>query len=250
MWYTEEIIEEINEEFMCVMSQYTECLDFMIKIKLKDSNAIEYLQQGYGRRISILKFCCKRIFEIFPPDRTELLKEDELDELDIFIQSFFVNIYGIIDNLLWIINFEKNLDLENLKVKITNERIKQFFSNDFNSYLDNRQKNSFSEWYEKECKTFRHSLCHRIPLYVPPSYIFDYEEYMKLENKKLESLKNKKQKQAKKIEKEQLKFCHNYPFFTHSFCEKAPRVNIHTQIIKNSSMIIEFINKFFDGTNL
>lgn len=220
MWYTEEKIEEIYENFYCVVSEYNDCLNFIHKIKLKNTNAIEYLQQGYGRRLFLLKYCCEKIFEIFPPDKTKLLNNEELTQLDIFIQSFYVNICAIVDNLLWIINFEKKLNLKKNEVIITNKQIKQFFSNDFNSYLNDKQINSFFDWYEKHCKLFRHSFSHRIPLYVPPSYIVNYVLYKELEIKKIEAQKNKKYKIAKNIEKEQLSLCCNFPFFMHSFCEK------------------------------
>ena len=96
--------------------------------------------------------CFKRVFEIYPPNRTNVLGDDERSDLEAFIQTFTINLYGAIDNLAWIVNEEKKIGLLPLNVSLYNVKIRECFSKEFLDYIDNQDNNGFKKWYEEHCK--------------------------------------------------------------------------------------------------
>lgn len=222
MKYPEKRIKSINDYFQKVNQEFINTRLKLFEHSYKSERANEFFQHGFMRRYYLISHCIERIFEIYPPSRTEILKEEERGDITAFLQVIYINIYGAIDNLAWIVNFEKNIGLEKKekgKINLFNKEINKYFTEDFNDYLKNNKEGGFKNWYDTFCKDFRHSLGHRIPLYVPPFGVDINNGYTK----------------------------YVLPMFTHSYIEDSKKMFLHEQILCDFALLTEIINKFVIG---
>src|SRR6266436_1456837 len=102
MYFSDHALKKIQAEYRSVNSKYQSLLLDYVARPFVDAKAREYASQGFSRRLKILTRCIHRVFEILPPDRTELPTSDDLSDATINIQAFVFNVYGSIDNLAWI----------------------------------------------------------------------------------------------------------------------------------------------------
>jgi hypothetical protein len=186
--------------------------------------------------------CIDKIFNILPPDYKSIPSQDLTREATIFLQCFFINTYGILDNFARILAEEKGASLSvqdkrsasflsrqgRKKIKkITPKAISSFFAD------PNIQK-----WTGYLCD-FRHALAHRIPLYIPSQMIPEDKEadYQAMEAQK--TLHN-----FDKIEVLQMELAEFVPMTTHSFGEQSHGLIFHTQIVADWNTIIAFLCLF------
>ena len=180
MQYTEEQIEQLNNDLNDIEEEFRKRFFHVPNIVFKEKRANEFFKHGFFRRFNMLFHCIERVFEIYPPNRTKVLEDEERFDLEAFIQTFIINLYGAIDNLAWIINAEYKLDLDVLNVTLYNNKIQKCLSKEVVDYINNEQNGGFKNWYNKHCKAFRHSLGHRIPLYVPPCGVNNINRYQEI----------------------------------------------------------------------
>ena len=51
------------------------------------------------------------ILNIFPVEREEKLKKSELKDIEINMQAFIFNVFGVLDNLAWVFVFDRKLEI-------------------------------------------------------------------------------------------------------------------------------------------
>lgn len=165
MYYQPKHLAQLDQELALVTANYAERLMKLVKVdgKIKNDSAREYLQHGVMRRLKILNRAVLKIFTIYHHRREHQLSDDELAELCIVLHAFYGNIYGLTDNIAWVLNYEKNLQFERREVGLYSKKFKKSLNREFRAYLVCRY-----EWYHKHLKEFRDSISHRIPLYIPP----------------------------------------------------------------------------------
>ena len=90
----------------------------------------------------------------------------------------------------------------------------------------------FENWFT-HIDEFRHSLAHRIPLYVPPYCVSPDREddYNRLGRECWEALKRGELEEHKRLAQEQSDLTFFRPWFTHSYSEGSPIAVIHPQIL-------------------
>lgn len=162
MKYSMEDIIKLEDGYQKVHFSYVEKLPKYSQISC-NAAAKEFLQHGFCRRLKSLKICIDNIYDIHPPERLELLEDEEIEKITINIQAFIFNLYGCIDNLCWVLLKEKQIEHSLSDVNFYKEKVWRILPNNFKNYLNA----NFKDWYNQYCKNFRHSLAHRIPLYVP-----------------------------------------------------------------------------------
>lgn len=134
-------------------------------------NELKFIQYGVFRRLHMVRFCIENIFKIFSSDRVELLTQEELITVQVYINSFFIHIYGIIDNLAWTIIFKHNLNIPKpQKIHLYSKVIDEKLSTKIKDHI--KKDGKFHQWYVKYFKSYRNKLCHQIPFYIPP-YLID-----------------------------------------------------------------------------
>jgi hypothetical protein len=166
-FYSDQNLEIVLTGFIRADSSYNRANERLHKISalLNDGRAKEYLLHGAARRLRLIKFCIDKAFSIYPPQRMETLSDDEQTTLCIHLQSFFANLFGLLDNLAWVVNFEKQLNVHRNQVGLYTKDLQKHLSKDFNDYLNSART---LDWHLTHLKEFRDSLGHRIPVYMVP----------------------------------------------------------------------------------
>ncbi|MFH1846465.1 MAG: DNA repair protein RadC [Candidatus Omnitrophota bacterium] len=92
---------------------------------------------------------------------------DELKDVDINLHAFFVNIFGLLDNMAWIAVYERNRrkGINKKDVGLYKSTTQEILNDDFKQYLNSDR---MRKWHDEYLKNYRDALAHRIPLYVPP----------------------------------------------------------------------------------
>jgi len=168
--YSQEEIDDIANKKEQVRFKYNALI---MQIGVADNlkiEACEYFVHGALRRLKYVNVCIDNIFELLPINQSTIYDENDIDKATIYLQCFYVNLSGIIDNLALALWLEKGLDckekdLENhKKIVFENTKFREYLSEEFKKYLDT---NEFKEWKEYK-KNFRDAIAHRIPVYIPP----------------------------------------------------------------------------------
>lgn len=215
-FYSQENIEKLNNQYGEIEIIYRlKLLEWsQISSRLMQEEAKEYLLHGFLRRLKILKICIDNIFEIYPPEKIELLTDYENLNITINWQAFNINIFGSIDNLAWLLVKEREILIKKeSEVKFNNPHILKMLSSSFKNYLNERK-----DWFSA-LKDFRDALAHRISPYMPSGYDNEAKAF------------------------------HNLPVITHSYSEESKPFILHGQIIADWMTIIEFGDKFFEELN-
>lgn len=133
---------------------------------LVQPKALEYMNEGVGRRLKVVFRGISNIFRIFPPQRTNLLNEDELVDICINLHAFYINIFGLFDNLAWVLVYERQLTIHRNDVGLYFKKMRRHLAPEFDSYLQ-----SILPWHDEHLKHYRDALAHRIPMYLPPYFL-------------------------------------------------------------------------------
>ncbi|WP_341705020.1 hypothetical protein [Ferrovibrio sp.] len=247
MRYSEAQAAELVEEQRKVRRKHDALLLRFIKYSFKNSRAREYAHHGFMRRIGTLARCIENIYIIYPPARTEKLSKENLTDLTINLQSFIVNVYGCVDNLGWIWVCEKEIKEDGKTLSATkiglwkkNSVVRQSFSQEFQEYLVGRD-----DWFGW-IQDFRHSLGHRIPLYVPPAAMNEQEvERLKeIETENYAAIVAQDFKKVENLRREQELLGKAMPLMTHSFSEESKKVFFHAQVLADWNTVVELSDKF------
>ncbi len=248
-YYNQAEIDELKIEYNAAYEKYL-CLSDRIKyFQFAEYKAKEYANHGLLRRLKYTWRSIERIFKFLPLDLEHLPDETVCNDTVIYHEAFFVNLYGCIDNLAWMLVYEKRLDdKEDLKKKSgellrskiglfkNHEFIRGNLSQEFQDYL-----NQSDEWL-KYLINFRDAIAHRIPIYIPPFVVSDEntELYESLETKKFLAVKIPSLNFAE-IEKQQLELREFRPEFIHSLIEEPKSVIIHYQLLVDFKTLYEII---------
>jgi len=244
--YKQEDVQKIKSELNTLRQRYLNLLSkiFELSEKLKEEKAKEYLHHGVGRRLEVIERCIENIFLIFPVERKNLLCHDELIDVAINLHAFFVNIFGLLDNLAWVLIYEKQLAgiIDKKKVGLFKKETKKHFPSEFRQYLDSGE---MKIWHKQYLTNYRDALSHRIPLYVPPQTL-NTEQKKKveqIENTIVDCIRSRDFDALNKLRIEQKNIGSVCPFFIHALSENK-YVVLHAQLIADFNTIEEIVEKY------
>jgi hypothetical protein len=69
--------------------------------RVTDQRAKEYLVDGVGRRLRILRRGLHNVYNLFSPAAVRPIDPENLDDVQISLHAFVINLYGLFDNLAW-----------------------------------------------------------------------------------------------------------------------------------------------------
>lgn len=216
MFYSKENIEILQKEWNVFNINFKKMIDELTKLdqRITNQEAREYLQHGVMRRLFLIWRCISKIFIIYPPDRKTALTDEERFDINISLHSLFMNIFGILDNLAWVLNYEKNYGLEKRDIGLFTNAFKSKLTAGFKIYLySDRMRN----WHFVHLKEYRDSLAHRIPLYVPPHGVNPHGVTIE-----------------------------PFPVFSGSLLTTADAAVLHPQIMADFNSVREIIEKFLE----
>jgi hypothetical protein len=210
--------------------------------------AKEYAQHGVCRRLSTLARCIGQIYTLLPPERDEVPPRDILLDVTIFLQAFVFNAFGVLDNLAFVWVNEKNVTksdrqpLPNGRIGLTRdkEQVRESFSPEMQAYLAERDP-----WFAN-LESFRHSLGHRIPLYIPP-YIVSPENLAKYESLEAQMdaalFQHRDPNTHERLKAERDALTRFRPWMKHSFNDPAAPIVFHAQILADFATVEEMAKR-------
>lgn len=163
---------------------------YLLRMRQKLSGETKrHLHRGFLLRLSMM-------------EEATIILDDELSEaqgplshhaairLTLFLNAYYLNLAGSLDNLAWAVTYHHNLinniDEDNLKHRRFAQLLgKEFLAALHRSRLDqlSAEIEPYRDWYW-EMRDFRDPAAHRIPLFVPPSV---YSEDDMKESQRLDS---------------------------------------------------------------
>ena len=213
-FYTEQNLDDLFNGIVFINCDYTNILEKYYGLTMDDIESNEYIIHGFLRRLDTIKQCIINIYEIFPPDKIDLLNNDEQSNVTINLHAFYINVFGCIDNLAHAFCKLKSIRIERSAVSFIHPEVKSQLKTQFKDYIGQKD---LKKWYQY-IENYRDSLAHRIPIYCAPS--------MKINGEGPDII------------------C---PFIKHSFYEKrVPEIKIHSQLISDWKTIVEIADKFYD----
>lgn len=220
--FTQSQIEELTLAVKVLPSRHSDMLLKLAIVQqqgLKAARAKEYLMQGVGRRFRIVYHCIMKLNSIFPPSRKGELTDEELIELSICLHAFYMNVFGLLDNLAWVIVHERGLSnqIRRTQVGLYSTEMQKHLDSGLTDFLNTPR---MTKWHNEHLKDYRDALAHRIPLYVPP-YAYNV---------------NNGQTSA-------------YPAFSHSLDpnEQSKAMVLHPQVLADFNSIYAIMEKLFEN---
>jgi hypothetical protein len=215
----------------------------------------EHAHHGVCRRVAILVRCVNQIFARLPPELEETPARETLLDAAIFIQAFVFNVFGTLDNLAFVWVNERDVrkpdgtKLPNGRIGLTKdkERVRESFSEGMQCYLAGRDA------WMANLESFRHSLGHRIPLYIPPYVVStadlpDYEDLGVRINDALFKRGDLEEHEQLKVERQALASFR--PWMKHSFEDPTPPIAFHAQVLADFATIEEMARRILAELDL
>jgi hypothetical protein len=144
-------------------------------------HARRHMREGFARRLLLMQTSRLAMIEIAPLDRKEKLSTYECADLNVHVNSWYVQLRGALDNLSWALQYRWQLlgdgDEDDPKVR----RLCYLFGKEcvqvMGQTLPRLQQvvSSYSAW-AKDFKELRDPIAHRVPMYAVPAVAFDDEK--------------------------------------------------------------------------
>ncbi|MBU0533856.1 MAG: hypothetical protein KJ887_03525 [Candidatus Omnitrophica bacterium] len=247
----DEDVEKIEQNLILLKSRYTKLVFkiFNIQNVFKNEKSKEYLIHGVVRRLDVIERCVENIYSIFPLRREKLLSRDELKDVDINLHAFFINIFGLLDNIAWVVVYEKNksVTIDKRTVGLYKKETQECLDDDFKKYLNS---DIMKKWHDEYLRNYRNALSHRIPLYVHPKKLTQKQKEQEevIGEKIVEAMKNQDTDEMDTLQREMDGIGEPSPSFVHSLSETGNKfVILHAQVITDFGTVEEIIKKFCES---
>jgi hypothetical protein len=244
MVYSEADIQELRRARLEVQQLLYDQMMRYQTVGLKDERAREFSVHGYLRRLLTLRECLDQVYDLIPPDSKFAQAKSEVAKATVFLQAFFVHLYGCIENLAWIWVCETGLlnasgtrlRHRNVGLRRANDQVRKSLSSNFVNLLD-----SFESWFSY-LENYRHSLAHRIPLYIPAHLVrkSDNSEFMYIERKIAHAILSGDGNEEQRLRIAQQRLSKPLTLATHSVgWEPATPIQYHAQMLADLRTVLE-----------
>lgn len=240
-YFGETNLQEIAEQVASISGRKQKVMECLLTHKFRTKKGAEYAHHGIARRFSTLAFCIAKLNDVLPPEETKVPSKDRLETATICIQASVFNVFGILENLahLWV-NENEITSKSGKKLSLLKIGFGPKYSEIWKS-LPNELKDNFvksSEWMEV-LTSFRHSLAHRIPLYIPP-WILDPKNqqiFQNLDAQAVSALKEHRFDEYESLRKQQEELKFFRPWIIHSNDDGAKPIVFHSQMIADFATV-------------
>ena len=144
--------------------------------KLKGVSAQQHLREGFERRVLLNQTSRLHIEGVANPEQTEVLNTYACSELNVHLNSFYVQLRGALDNLAWVLHYHHGLLGPHDESHRGTQRDCGLFNKAFLRPLDSVEPalanflRSKQSWFDA-FKELRDPVAHRVPLYAMPCVI-------------------------------------------------------------------------------
>ena len=246
MTYTSEQSQDLCRNCETVANDLqTLMLDGLVSIRaLSHDKVRQHMTHGVGRRLGAMRRALGKIFLLFPPSQTQPLGRETLEDVQIYLQAFVINLYGVFDNWAWSFVFRHDLLGQigsRTNVSLFKDSTRQFLPDALRSYL---VSDTIAAWHEDYLKGYRDALAHRIPIYIPPATWSEEDKglYERLENRRRLAFRRASGSDWMKFWAEQDVIGKACPVFMHEYSEdvSARPVFLHPQLVCDGGAVVEF----------
>jgi hypothetical protein len=231
--YTLSVQKEIRTGISAAIRKTRNHQKFFAFPNLQERRAIEFSQHGVARRLDLVCQCAQDVFSAIPLSGTDIPSRKQRKKAELALHGLFLHIFGCIDNIAWLLVIEKHIKRRNGKELASSqigfgekcEIVRSTLSPETVKLL-----NEYKGWFS-HLESYRHSLAHRIPLYIPP-YCVDpknEEQYRITQDEYWECVRLGDHVGADLADKKMHLLGHFKPFYVHSYGENAPTMLIHPQ---------------------
>jgi hypothetical protein len=241
-------LQKLAEGFASVPKKTQDLTETFLGRQYQSPIAKEYAHHGVCRRLNTLCRCIEKVYSLLPPEHEDIPPREVLVDAAVFLQAFVFNTYGVLDNLAYVWVNERNVTgrngtpLPNGRIGLTKDKgqVRQSFSVDMRAYLHSRDP-----WIEN-LESYRHSLGHRIPLYIPP-HIVDpakADHYRHLEERMMAALLEQRDiEEHNRLQAEQEALMRFRPLMKHSFNDPTPPIVFHAQVLVDFATVGEMCER-------
>lgn len=251
MAYSKDFAATLVREHDTVHSELQDLLLTAVRASqsLTSDRAKEQMLHGAGRRLKVLRRCLENVFRLFPPTRTTPLDSEDLDEVQISLHAFVINLYGLFENLAWCFVLRHGLEGEigdRQRIGMFLKSTQQYLPVPLRTYL---RSETMLKWQSQYLKNYRDALAHRIPLYIPPATYTpeQSQRYKSLDQEEWESIRLRQWDRLEEIRREKATLGAACPMFIHSYSDEGGGrpLYLHPQMICDIKTVIEFCRLFF-----
>lgn len=241
-------ITELYARLDEIEDKFRELQDRICLRTYKTDRGAEFAKHGLLRRLDTMVRAIDQVYDLLPPEQEEIPSTDKVVHASMAIQAFVMNAFGCLDNIAWVLVYEKAIEgkggarLTAQEVGLGKKYVQKKLSTEFMALLHKHQA-----WLAN-LVSFRDSLAHRIPLYIPPYTVpkLNVERYNELEKAKGEEPAKSDPEEYEKVKVEQLKLCQFVPGMMHSIFEDSPQVEFHSQLLNDFVTIDEYARGMLD----
>ena len=103
--YNQDQVSELWDAVASLPKRSTTLVEQLLEFKFRKQKAEEFASHGLARRVQLMAFNIRRVFEELPPDLKYLPTEENRHEATTHIQSIVFHSYGCFDNLahIWVL---------------------------------------------------------------------------------------------------------------------------------------------------
>jgi hypothetical protein len=246
-YFSREALEQLQERRSELAGKCRQLTARYVSRNYKSPHAQEHAPQGFSRRIETLERCIDNVFRIVPPDLAGLPTREAVLDATISLQTFIFNVFGSLDNLARIWVNEKGLtQKDGSRIRDTwigfgkgNTLVRGSFSTEFQKHLT-----GLNSWFDY-LEGYRHSLAHRIPLYIPP-YVVSPEKDAAYRSLERRLMAETDAVEYERLSAEQKSLATFVPCMMHSYEENAKPVIFHSQMLIDFLTVEEFAKKILE----
>ncbi|SEL39096.1 hypothetical protein SAMN04515666_103605 [Bosea lupini] len=201
----------------------------------------EHAQHGAARRLAILYQCIESVFELIPPSADDILDREVRLRGTVFIQSFVLNAFGLVDNLahVWVAERAirgpngRPLARREIGLRSLNAAVRASLSVEGQAELA-----AFDNWFAY-LTDFRDHLAHRIPLYIIPFIVApeDEDEHKRLSGEVVSAIRRGEADEARALKAQRRRLEHFRPWMKSSIHDPGPPVVFHPQMLADFATI-------------
>lgn len=148
------------------------------QLSFRSDHARRHMREGFARRLLLMQTNRLTMIEIAPLGRSEKLSTYECADLNVHVNSWYVQMRGALDNLSWALHYEWNLLGTGSEDDVKTRRSCYLFTDQFRSAATTKLSvvpaaiEAHVIW-AANFKELRDPIAHRVPMYAVPGVASD-----------------------------------------------------------------------------
>ena len=243
----------INDHVSPLTSEFQELVLSMSRLnaRLHNEHALRHATHGIGRRLAILRVNVKHILRLSERPKDAPLYGEAQNELGMHLNSFYIHLRGLLDNLAWMLAYELQLFGPLSEDNTADRKRIGLFQDDFRKTLKHGPTTELVarhvKWHSMT-KQLRDPIAHRVPLYAVPCVLTEDEGklFHQLNEQELQALLAGDLPRYQQLHGKKLQLGEYHPVFCLEEEGEPIMGPIKEQIEQDSRVLIEILWHFIE----